>query len=240
MITPTSDEQIRFVVNLQRLLDEGLFVASYKFALLLALSDLSVEKGDDSGRPLTLTATEIAAKFVQYYWRQAVPYAAAARASVLQQNTGKQAAIVNILQKARTQHGDSLVALMNKPTAWKSLVREVARVVKVMPLWKLQTIGQEHLEFLYKRYRRLFLIRRGRIAGSQVGCGLGRAGGFRGRSSLCLRVRYGSSLFGPRFFLSLRSLKRPKLLPIGTGNWRSESGRVNLRISLNGRLKCLR
>jgi len=30
---PTSDEQIRFLVSLQRLFDEGLFVASYKFAL---------------------------------------------------------------------------------------------------------------------------------------------------------------------------------------------------------------
>ena len=37
---PSSDEQIKFLVNLQRLLDEGLFVASYKFALLLALADL--------------------------------------------------------------------------------------------------------------------------------------------------------------------------------------------------------
>src|SRR5438105_2457608 len=37
---PTSDEQIRFMVNIQRLLDEGLFTASYKFALLLALAVL--------------------------------------------------------------------------------------------------------------------------------------------------------------------------------------------------------
>jgi hypothetical protein len=47
---PTSGEQIRFPVNLQRLLDEGLFVASCKFALLHSLADLSVEKGGDSGR----------------------------------------------------------------------------------------------------------------------------------------------------------------------------------------------
>ena len=47
---PSSDEQIKFLVNLQRLLDEGLFVASYKFALLLALADLSIERGDEGGR----------------------------------------------------------------------------------------------------------------------------------------------------------------------------------------------
>ena len=60
---------IRFLVNLQRLLDEGLFVAPYKFALLLSLADLSVEKGDDSGAQLTLTIEDLAEKFIQYYCR---------------------------------------------------------------------------------------------------------------------------------------------------------------------------
>jgi hypothetical protein len=38
---------------------------------------------------------------------------------------------------------------MNNAAAWITLVREVAGVVRVMPLWKLQTIGQERLDFLY-------------------------------------------------------------------------------------------
>jgi hypothetical protein len=67
---PSPDEQIQFLVKLQRLLDEGLFVASYKFALLLALADLSVEAGDDSGAPLPITTDQIAGKFIQYYWRR--------------------------------------------------------------------------------------------------------------------------------------------------------------------------
>ncbi len=41
-----------FCANMQRLLSEGLFVASYKFALVHALDDLAVLKGDDSGDPL--------------------------------------------------------------------------------------------------------------------------------------------------------------------------------------------
>ena len=61
---PTADEQIAFLVKLQRLLDEGLFVASYKFALLLALADLSVENGDDSGAALVLSVEMIAEKFI--------------------------------------------------------------------------------------------------------------------------------------------------------------------------------
>ena len=74
---PSPERQIQFLVNLQRLLDEGLFAASYKFALLLALADLSVGQGDDSGAALALSTDAIAVKFIQYYWRQALPYPAA-------------------------------------------------------------------------------------------------------------------------------------------------------------------
>jgi hypothetical protein len=44
MPPPSPEYQIQFLVNVQRLLDEGLFVASYKFALLLSLADLAIEK----------------------------------------------------------------------------------------------------------------------------------------------------------------------------------------------------
>src|SRR5438132_1510998 len=144
---PSSDEQIKFLVNLQRLLDEGLFVASYKFALLLALADLSIEQGDDSGAPLPLSTNAIAEKFLQYYWRQALPYPTSSKVRVLKQNTGKQAALVNLAADARNKHGDSLPALIRKTRQWRGLVQRVAGVVRVMPLWKLQTIGPERLDF---------------------------------------------------------------------------------------------
>ena len=148
-MAPTPDEQIRFLVNFQRLLDEGLFVASYKFALFLALADISIELGDDSGAVLPISTSTIAEKFIQYYWRQAVPYPVADQSRILQQNTGKQAAIVNTIRDARATHGDSLAALMKNTRAWPGLVRAVADVVRVMPLWKLQTVGPERLDFLY-------------------------------------------------------------------------------------------
>src|SRR5215472_16500417 len=109
---PSPEAQIQFLVNLQRLLDEGLFVASYKFSLLLALADLSVETGDDSGAPLTITSKAIASKFVQYYWRQAIPYPSANEARTLRQNTGRQAAILNKVRCAREKYGSSITQLM--------------------------------------------------------------------------------------------------------------------------------
>ena len=147
---PSSDEQIRFMVNIQRLLDEGLFTASNKFALLLALAVLSIEQGDDSGAPLELTTDAIAEKFVQYYWRQVVPYVTAGEATILQQNTDRQAAIVNLVREARASYGGSLTAAMRDLAGWRRLVRKVARVVREMPLWRLQRIGAEQLNFLYE------------------------------------------------------------------------------------------
>jgi hypothetical protein len=38
LMHPSPETQIQFMVNIQRPLDEGLFTASYKFALLLALA----------------------------------------------------------------------------------------------------------------------------------------------------------------------------------------------------------
>jgi hypothetical protein len=126
------------------------FVASYKFALILALADLAIELGDDSGASLEIATQAIAERFVRYYWEQSRPYPACSDAKILRQNTGKQAAVVNLVRAAHTNHGGSLAAIMRDCGAWRRLVGRVAAIVRVMPLWKLQTIGQERLDFLYE------------------------------------------------------------------------------------------
>src|SRR5215470_12371021 len=140
-MVPTAEQQIQFLVNLQRLLSEGLFVATYKFALLMSLADLSVEKGNDTGQALLLATEDIAEKFVRYYWRQAAPYVTPEYATVLQQNTGKQAKVVRVLEDTRGRYGDSLPSVLHNRTAKHELIREIDVVVRVMPLWKLQTVG---------------------------------------------------------------------------------------------------
>ena len=49
---PSHADQIIFLTRVQKVLDEGQFVATYKFALLVALIDIAIERGDDSGAPL--------------------------------------------------------------------------------------------------------------------------------------------------------------------------------------------
>ena len=59
------------------------------------------------------------------------------------------AKVIRLILEAQKQRGDSLVSLMRDGSAWKRLVRKVEAVVKEMPLWKLQRVGKEKLDFLY-------------------------------------------------------------------------------------------
>jgi len=149
---PTPEEQILFLRNIQRLLIEGLFTASYKFALLHAIADLCVVKGDDSGAALDLPVSDIADKFIELYWQQCRPFHIGGQPNgiILQQNTGQQAAIIARVIRAQHDFGGSLFKLkQTAPDLWRSLNANVKRVVNEMPLWKLQTVGSERLDFLY-------------------------------------------------------------------------------------------
>ena len=169
---PAPEEQVQFLRNLQRLLAEGLFVASYKFALIHALADLAVLKGEDTGAPLEIETKDIAAKFVELYWRQSRPFQVGGETTglILQQNTGKQAAIIRQIVQSQQACGGSLFRFKQvASTRWSALVAEVDQVVCKMPLWKLQTVGDERLEFLYEN-----LKRGNRITlkpGSPIACG---------------------------------------------------------------------
>lgn len=153
VVPPSPEEQIDFLRRFQRLLMEGQFTASYKFALLLAIADLCVLKGDDSGTTLELQVSDIAEKFIELYWQQCRPFQSESHSTgnILQQNTGGQAAVIKKIVAAQNDFGGSLSRLkLTAPDLWRSLTRSVKRVVIEMPLWKLQTVGAERLDFLYE------------------------------------------------------------------------------------------
>jgi 5-methylcytosine-specific restriction endonuclease McrA len=158
--TPTPEKQVRFLRDVQRLLAEGQFVASYKFALIHALGDLAVLKGEDTGAPLELDTRDIAGKVIELYWRQCRPFqvgddTSGAAGLVLRQNTGKQAAIVSKIVDSQQKCGASLFRLKQLASdRWSELVGEVDEVIRTMPLWKLQTVGEERLDFLYENLDR--------------------------------------------------------------------------------------
>ena len=71
---PSADQQLGFLFKIQRLLTEGTFEATYKFALLLSLAELAVERGNDDTSTLTLDTADMAEKVIELYWRQVLPW----------------------------------------------------------------------------------------------------------------------------------------------------------------------
>lgn len=149
---PTAAEQVAFLGQIERLLSEGQFVATYKYALLVSIADLAVQFGSDAGGELDLPVRSIAEKFIELYWRQCAPYGnvvADGAYGVPIQSTGQQAFVISIVAKLRQRHG-SLVLGRQSP-AWKKAVSETARLIEKMPLWRLQVLRKETLDFLYSK-----------------------------------------------------------------------------------------
>jgi hypothetical protein len=170
---PNESKQVEILLKIQRLLVEGGFVASYKFALLQGLLDVAVESGDDSDATLRVPIDRIAEKFIQYYWRQVIPYIPgrhnreiaggsivadqdtryATESRILHQITSPRATILELVRGAHARFNGSLASARIESDAWSTLVAKVARRVREMPLWKLQTISGGDDDFLYPNRR---------------------------------------------------------------------------------------
>ena len=71
---PTPQQQLKFLKQIQQILHSGSFSSTYKFALLMSLSRLAIEQGQDTGESLTLDYLDIAEKFIDLYWKQTLPF----------------------------------------------------------------------------------------------------------------------------------------------------------------------
>jgi hypothetical protein len=143
-MTPEADEQLRFISNIQRILTEGSFVASYKYALIKVLADLAIERKVGSEGTLLIRLEDLAERFLEMYWRQVAPFRG--RAALLQ-SVGRQAAIVTRIAVIRGKFGKLSEA--KRAPEWRMLVAKTRAVLLEMPLWRLQRVGAEVLEFLY-------------------------------------------------------------------------------------------
>jgi 5-methylcytosine-specific restriction endonuclease McrA len=148
---PGPTEQVAFLRDLQRLLDEGQFVATYKFALLLSLADLAVELGDDSGAPLPIAVSSIAERFILLYWGHVRPFPGESdqgAPALLSQNLGRNIALLRGLAQLQERH--PTVAEARRSRGWSRLVNNAERILRGMPLFRLQTLRSGAREFLYE------------------------------------------------------------------------------------------
>lgn len=175
VLSSSVEAQARFVTNLQRLLTEGEFVSTYKFALLVSLARWAVEHPDyDESVPLDVAA--LAPHFVELYWPHVMPFVDASDGEALKvaeavdSGLGFGAEWSNVLVQDRGQRSEHQVPRVLKRIReafeecqgpWvrlgaeprERLLREVRRSIAEMPLWKLHTVrsGREPMRFLYRR-----------------------------------------------------------------------------------------
>ena len=151
MSEPSAEFQLEFLAKLQRIISEGEFTATYKFALLIALTELAIERGKDDCGPLVLAVSDIAEKFAELYWKQLVPYSATGSTpGVLSQITGSAAAIPNRLAAFRAETGMHSLAAARLHPGWPRVVAAIADTLRKQPLPKLQKVDGQTIRFLYE------------------------------------------------------------------------------------------
>lgn len=142
-----------FAQRLLQLLDEGRFVATYKFAVMLGLLEVLVETAGKQGEaPQTVSTRELAGAVVEIYWPHTRPFEGE---DVLRQNQTGQAEIVRLIGAFREKSvGDASAPLgqarSQAPAKFEALVRAVEWKLIEMPLGRLQLIGNQRDSFIYR------------------------------------------------------------------------------------------
>ena len=144
-------QQLDFIAYIQRMLAEGDFSATYKFALLHAIADVCVEhplQHPDS--ELVITLDELVDKLILLYWHHAVPFAADSNgdAALLKQNAGRQSKVISVLYECQQNNIRNLRQL-KLSQYWPAIYRATLATLKDGPLWRLQILSKQAECFLY-------------------------------------------------------------------------------------------
>jgi hypothetical protein len=93
-----------FAERLLAVIDEGRRTATYKLALLVALTTTCIEAGrTPSGDPFSVSTRRIASQVAEEYWRQLRPFPSSQGPIDLRQITNKSAAILTRLASLREE-----------------------------------------------------------------------------------------------------------------------------------------
>ncbi len=171
--TATNDPS-HLIQRILGLLDEGRRSATYKPALLLALTELAVERAQGEA-PLRLPLRDVAERVMELYWPQTRPYPAD-RSAVLRQGPGKHLRIPDALADLRAGCGATAATPLARlrwshPQAYERAVRSVSRALAKQPVPRLQRPGSSsgldrYPRFLYDDSR--FVAERGALDSDPV------------------------------------------------------------------------
>ena len=156
----TAPREVGFLEKLQRLLAEGDFTSTYKFAVLIALTEISAEQAPpppDQTHPIT--TRQLAERVIRLYWPQVRPFTPhrGGQPHRLKQNQGKHPAkIIRWIHEFQEDalggripptHLDGL--MRTRAEEYERLLRDVEWKLIEMPLPRLQEINREMDEFIY-------------------------------------------------------------------------------------------
>lgn len=80
---PIADFQLNFLRRIQWLLESSSYTSTYKFALLMATTNLAIESGVSDDRECSISYQQLAEQFIQLYWSQALPFSDQSSDSIL-------------------------------------------------------------------------------------------------------------------------------------------------------------
>lgn len=150
---------IAFAERLLSLLEQGRFTATYKYALLLGITDVCLERTTASGAvSQEIPMRELARRVIELYWPHTAPFAHASGRTdpvVLRQNVTGQAEVVSLIARFRERlHLGVLTTITEArtvaPERFDRLIADVEWKLAEMPLPRLQLVGKTETPFLYE------------------------------------------------------------------------------------------
>ena len=116
---PTAEFQLNFLRRIQWLLESSSYTSTYKFALLMAMVNLSIETGVSDDSEHSISYEQLAEQFIHLYWTQALPFSDQYGESILKQSstTGQAKVISSILtlQKETKTTSLNITPVRDKP-----------------------------------------------------------------------------------------------------------------------------
>ena len=147
---PEALNAIGFAERVLTLLDEGAYNTTYKFAVLLGLMDLVIEKSNKDGSLADMVTTrQLAEKITEIYWSHVATYAGI-NGEPLQGKSG-QAEIVTQIKNFRERNNYSTLfkSKTSDPVRYKKLLDHIEKKLVEMPLPRVQYFGNQEIRFIY-------------------------------------------------------------------------------------------
>jgi len=147
----SAELQLQFIGYIQRLVVEGDFSATYKFALLNALADICIETPQNGfSSKLEIPFNRIIEKMIQLYWDQASPFntSNSETPNILYQNSASQVKIITTINKLKANGTHSFSLFLRAPVRIET-IKSLFDSIKTGPIERLQTLSGQCDAFLY-------------------------------------------------------------------------------------------